>query len=91
MPQPRNSPAGREGKHENVDFLVDRFGIASPQAADLVTDDESEADALSSQKNAREHGTDDLADKPVPETPRTDHVADTDEEALKPVLRNRKS
>jgi len=91
MPQSKNSLGGRPEQRENVDFLVDRFGIASPKAADLVTDDEREADALSSQKNAREHGKDDLAGTPVPEAPSEDHVADSDEEALKPVLRNRKS
>ncbi|KKB12715.1 hypothetical protein VE25_05625 [Devosia geojensis] len=90
MPHSQKKPTGGRAKSENVDFLVDRFGIASPKAAGLVADDESEADTLSSEKNAREHRVDDLADAPVPEEARSDHIADSDEDALKPVLHNRK-
>lgn len=83
-------PEAARNKQENVNFLVDRFGIATPKAADLIADDEKESESLSSNANARQHRKDELGDVPAPEAPATDCVADSDEEQLKPVLRNRK-
>lgn len=77
-------------KQENVEFLVDSFGIASPKAADLIADDETESGRLSRNANARQHKKDELHDVPVPEAPESDFVEDSDEDQLKPVLRNRK-
>ena len=89
MPSKSDPKAGRD-KQEDVDFLVDSFGIASPKAADLIAEDDKEADRLSSKANARQHAKDDLGDAPVPEAPESDFVVDSDEEQLKPVLRKRK-
>jgi hypothetical protein len=89
MPSKSDPEAGRD-KQENVDFLVDSFGIASPKAADLIAEDDKAADRLSSNANARQHAKDDLGDAPVPEAPENDFVEDSDEDQLKPVLRNRK-
>jgi hypothetical protein len=88
MPSKTDPDAGRD-KQENVDFLVDRFGIASPKAADLIADNETESKSLSSNANARQHRKDELDDVPVPEAPESDFIADSDEEQLKPVLHNR--
>lgn len=88
MPSKSDPKSGRD-KQENVDFLVDTFGIASPKAADLIADDEKESDSLSSNANARQHAKNDLRDAPVPEAPEKDFVADSDEKQLKPVLHNR--
>lgn len=89
MPSKSDPKAGRD-KQEDVDFLVDSFGIASPKAADLIAEDDKEAEHLLSKANAHQHAKDDLGDAPVPEAPEGDFVEDSDEEQLKPVLRNRK-
>ncbi|GLQ55323.1 hypothetical protein [Devosia nitrariae] len=89
MPSKSDPKAGQH-KQENVDFLVDTFGIASPKAADLIAEDDKESDRLSSNANARQHAKDDLSDAPVPAAPESDFVTDSDEDQLKPVLRNRK-
>jgi hypothetical protein len=84
-PQPRSEAQ----QDQDVDFLVDTFGVAERKAADIVGQDDTGRDRLMRHAYRHQHERDDMAGQPVPEPSPDDHVADTDEEARKPVLRKR--
>ncbi len=83
---PRNrSKVGPQG--EDADFLVEEFDMPARDAADLVSRDSDDTDRIAAKAAARQRKRDALKDVPSAESPQDDLVADTDEEALKPVVR----
>jgi hypothetical protein len=74
---------------QDVDFLVDTFGVAERKAADIVARDGIEPDRLTQHAYRHQRERDDLAGQPAPEPSPDARTADTDEEARKPVLHHR--
>ena len=79
------APSATDDKVEDAVFLHDEFGIAETEAAELVTPDGSDTDAV----RLHDQNKDPLADVPTPRQPNRDMVEDTDEVRLKPVLHDR--
>lgn len=92
----KQSPRERskaKAQGEDADFLIEEFDMQAGDAAGLVAGDGADADKVAAQARSREKGKDPLRGKPAAEEPATERVADTDEQALKPVLHkeNRRS
>lgn len=86
----RKSPRDRSKvapQGEDADFLVEEFAVPASDAAALVTSDGGDADAVGAKVSERQRKRDALKDVPSAEAPRDDIVPDSDEQALKPVLR----
>lgn len=84
MTQPAQDPNSVSSQMRDAQLLEDEFGIVPRRAAELVARGGVEAEALRQRLEARE--SDALAGKPIPQEPRREHVDDSDEVALKPVL-----
>lgn len=80
-----NRPGNLDQQVEDATFLEKRFGLTPRQASGLVARDGADPDAVreGSEKRAR---SDPLKHAPVPQSPADEHVADSDEQRLKPVL-----
>jgi hypothetical protein len=82
--QGKPSPEG--GKPvEEAEFLVEEFELTEREASELVTDGDAGEIGAAVQKKRRQRRV--LQDVPVPDAPKSDFTADSDEELLKPVIR----
>jgi hypothetical protein len=91
MPSRRDQAPNNADKVADAKFLVDEFGISAPKVAGLIVGEGEPApvtDEILAQVQQQVRTEDSLADKPTPEAPANDLVADTDEQRLKPVLHN---
>lgn len=80
--------AGQE-KLRDTEFLVDEFGVKEAEAAELVTGkarEDTETMALARKVRRNQNPLD---EKPTPQEPERDFVEDSDEQALKPVLKTK--
>ncbi|WP_196259708.1 hypothetical protein [Pelagibacterium limicola] len=77
---------GRAAKEQSADFLVTEFGVAVPNAADLVADDEKEAEEITEAEFEKERERDPLEDVPSPESPDPDYAKQPGHHMQKEVL-----
>lgn len=86
----QGKPSSGSGKPaEEAEFLVEEFELTEREASELVTDGESEAGDAQAAVLKKRANREVLPDAPVPEAPKSDLTADSDEERLKPVVRTR--
>lgn len=69
---------------EEAEFLVEAFDLTEREASELVTDGDAGETGAAVQKKRRARGA--FQEVPVPEAPKSDLTADSDEELLKPVV-----
>jgi len=71
------------------EFLVEGFGIPPLEAARLVAREGADPKKLTRELSKHDHEVDALGSVPTPQPDEKDLVPDSDERALKPVLRRR--
>ena len=79
-------PKTQSGK--DVAFLVDEFGVAPAAAAELIAGDGDNEKRLLQAEFAREREIDPLANVPTPKPAPNEFAGDSDEDMLKPILRD---
>jgi hypothetical protein len=86
----QGKPSQEGGKPaEEAEFLVEEFELTEREASELVTDGDGEAGETQAAVLKKRASREALQDAPVPEAPKSDLTADSDEERLKPVVRSR--
>lgn len=86
----QGKPSPESGKPaEEAEFLVKEFELTEREASELLTEGDGEAGETGAAVQRKRRQRRALQDVPVPDAPKSDFTADSDEERLKPVVRSR--